>query len=615
MDLQFIKNTVFETVDFSYDGEIEFYECDGLEVTFKDGKASIGAKEKAAYARGCFLLALNLSEGKTEFAVCEKANFGTCGNMLDCSRNAVMKVDAVKKYINYMAALGMNALMLYTEDTYEVPGLPRLGYMRGRYNAAELKEIAAYGDKMGVELIPNVQTLGHMAQYLRWSRAGAPDYTGEDIYGITDTRSVLLCGEEKTYAFIDKIIGFCRECFTSNRIHIGMDEAHDLGLGNYLKKHGYEERVQIMTKHLSRVIEICDKYGFKPMMYSDMFFRLLDKEGLYNVSGDIVYPEHLKKQIPNCDLVFWDYYHDDQSYYEKGLDNHKQLGQTVAFMGGAGTWYGHLPAHCFSYDNAVAAARACVTRKVDTVFSSMWGDDGTECNAFYGLTMMTVYPEYCYKGMDCTKEDIARAASYLTKVKFEDAETLSGLCYPSDSVPEKVIMGKRLLYADILYDLAIDRDEAPRAMEFYDNYRAKTEEILKTQKIFRGWAEFAHAIYSICYLKAELTLNLRESYQAGEKAYIEKTVKEIIPELKEQLAKLAKSHKSEWNSVYKPFGYEVLSIRYGGMIARLSDVEEKLLQYLNGEIDKVEELEEKLLINEGGYCEQAFRTMTATNNY
>ena len=613
MDYQFIKETIFETVAFAYDGESEFYECDRLEVTYKDGKASIGASEKAGIARGCFLLALNLSEGKTEFTVSEKASFSTCGNMLDCSRNAVMKVPAVKKYINCMAALGMNALMLYTEDTYEVPGLPRLGYMRGRYSADELKEIVAYGEKMGVELIPNVQTLGHMGQYLRWSRAFAPDYTGEDIYGITDTPTVLLCGEEKTYAFIDKVIGFCRECFSSKRIHIGMDEAHDLGLGKYLRLHGYEERVQIMTKHLSRVIEICEKHGFKPMMYSDMFFRLLDANGMYSVDGEFQFPEHLKKQIPDCDLVFWDYYHKEQSYYEKGLSNHEQLGQTVAFMGGAGTWYGHLPAHCFAYDNAVAAARACVNRKVDTVFCSMWGDDGNECNAFYGLTLMSIYTEYCYKGIDCTKEDIARASSFLTGVKFEDAEALSGLCYPSDSVPENVIMGKRLLYGDVLYDLAIDRDEAPRAMKIYSTYRAKAEEILKTQKTFRGWAEFAHTIYAICELKAELAYNLRTSYQAGDKSYIEKAAKEIIPELIVLFTKLAKVHKAEWHSTYKPFGYENLSHRYGGVIARLSDVEEKLLQYINGEISVIEELEEKLLVNEGGFIQQAFRTMTASN--
>ena len=535
--------------------------------------------------------------------------------MIDCSRNGVMKPEKVKEFAKIMKDMGYTGLMLYTEDTYEVPGLPRLGYMRGRYTAEELKELAEYGDKIGVELIPNVQTLGHMGQYLRWSRAFAPDYTGEGIYDITDTPTVLLCGEEKTYAFIEKVIRFCRECFTSKRIHIGMDEAHDLGLGRYLRLNGYEERVQIMTKHLARVLEICEKYDFKPMMYSDMFFRLLDAHGQYNVSGDLELPEDIKEMIPDCDMVFWDYYHKEQSYYEKGLANHEQLGQPVAFMGGAGTWYGHLPAHCFAYDNAVAAARACVTRKVNTVFSSMWGDDGNECNAFYALTLLTIYSEYCYKGLDCTEADIAKASTYLTKVKFEDAETLSGLCYPADSVPENVIMGKRLLYADILYDLAIDQAEAPRAKRVYEELRDKTAEIMKTQKTYMGWCKFAYAIYNICALKAELAMNLRNNYQAGDKPYVKMTVEEIIPELKKWIAELAEVHHAEWEATYKPFGYEVLSNRYGGMIARLSDVEKKLTRYVKGEIDTVEELEEKLLVNEGGFIQSAFRTMTASNIY
>ena len=40
--------------------------------------------------------------------------------MIDCSRNAVMTVDALKNWIDIMADLGYNTLMLYTEDTYEV---------------------------------------------------------------------------------------------------------------------------------------------------------------------------------------------------------------------------------------------------------------------------------------------------------------------------------------------------------------------------------------------------------------------------------------------------------------------------------------------------------------
>ena len=54
-----------------------------------------------------------------------------------------------------------------------------------------------------------------------------------------------------------------------------------LGLGNYLKKHGYVNRFEMLSRHLSRVCEIAQRYDFKPMMWSDMFFRLGSKTGDY----------------------------------------------------------------------------------------------------------------------------------------------------------------------------------------------------------------------------------------------------------------------------------------------------------------------------------------------
>ena len=49
------------------------------------------------------------------------------GAMLDCSRNAVMKPEAVKKFIDCLAKLGYNALELYTEDTFRPEGEPYFG--------------------------------------------------------------------------------------------------------------------------------------------------------------------------------------------------------------------------------------------------------------------------------------------------------------------------------------------------------------------------------------------------------------------------------------------------------------------------------------------------------
>ena len=81
--------------------------------------------------------------------------------MLDCSRNAVMKLDSLKRLIRYLACMGYNGLMLYTEDTYEVKDYPYFGYLRTPYKEEDIKEIDAYCKLFGIELIPCIQTLAH----------------------------------------------------------------------------------------------------------------------------------------------------------------------------------------------------------------------------------------------------------------------------------------------------------------------------------------------------------------------------------------------------------------------------------------------------------------------
>lgn len=184
--------------------------------------------------------------------------------MLDCSRNAIMSISGVKSFIDKISAMGYNALQLYTEDTYEIIQEPLFGYMRGRYTQKELKEIDAYAKNKGIELIPCIQTLGHLDQLFSWQR----------FQRVQDIYNILLVGEEETYQLIEQMFVTCAECFTSRNINIGMDEAHMLGLGRYLDKHGYHKRSDILLTHLKRVCEIAKKYGFKPMMWSDMFFKI-----------------------------------------------------------------------------------------------------------------------------------------------------------------------------------------------------------------------------------------------------------------------------------------------------------------------------------------------------
>src|SRR5690625_7630506 len=67
-----------------------------------------------------------------DFELIEEPQFEMTGAMLDSSRNAVLTVAGIQDMLRKMAIMGLNTLMVYTEDTYEVEEYPYFGYMRGR---------------------------------------------------------------------------------------------------------------------------------------------------------------------------------------------------------------------------------------------------------------------------------------------------------------------------------------------------------------------------------------------------------------------------------------------------------------------------------------------------
>ena len=126
----------------------------------------------------------------TPCAVREQPCFQTVGMMFDTSRNAVLRPEALRSFLRKMALMGMNLGMMYTEDTYEVPGQPYFGYQRGRYTFDELHALDDYAAMLGIELCPCVQTLGHLDRALHWPA----------LRHLQDNNEVLLADSEETYA-------------------------------------------------------------------------------------------------------------------------------------------------------------------------------------------------------------------------------------------------------------------------------------------------------------------------------------------------------------------------------------------------------------------------------
>lgn len=599
MNTSFIKEAVFNTVDFTFDGEIEFGNYDGVKVEYDGKKAKLSANAEACMARACFLLAMNISEGKEAFTIEEKPSFKSCGVMLDCSRNAVMTVEKLKKYINTLASIGMNMLMLYTEDTYEIENRPLFGYQRGRYTKAEIKEIVAHGESMGVELIPCIQTLGHMEQYLKWGRIGAPDHTGEKIAKMRDTGRILLADEEATYEFVDDAIKACREMFKTDKIHIGMDEAGEIGMGRYFSLHGLQNRTEIMKRHLDRVVEICEKYSFKPMMWSDMFFRLKSGGGYYKY--DFHFDEEFADSLPDVGMVFWAYSQEEPEFYDGMIERHKELKKEVIFAGAINTFFGFLVTLDEYYNASRVGLKASAKHNVDMAIATLWGDNGNETSADLATPFLPLYSEHCYKGEDCTEEDVKRVSEYLTKIKFEDARMMSDLNF-KPTPDDMILIGRRGIYSDPLYDLGMNESTCKIILERYAPHIARLEELISKNDKNRELYRYVLLVYKIATVKAELRLNLRSSYQKGDRAYLEKARGEVFPALKSLMLEFRRVHKDQWMSVYKPFGFENLSYRYGGVIMRIDDAIEALDGYLSGKTQEIAELETILCPNDEDYA-------------
>ena len=507
--------------------------------------------------------------------------FDTFGVMIDMSRNAVMTVDALKRMMDALAKMGYNMLMLYTEDTYEVEGAPYFGYMRGRYTKEELKEIDAYGDSLGIEVIPCMQTLAHMTAHVRWGKTPF------------DAADIMLVGDERTYDLIDRMFATFSECLRTRRIHIGMDEAKLLGRGSYLDKNGYEDSHAVLRKHLARVCEIAKKYGYETMVWSDMFFCPWNNNCYYIPKREM--PEEYKKALaPGVIPVYWDYYHKDEKSYDDMMYNHSQLSEGFWFAGAVWTGNGYMPHVRFSLDTMLPAFRMAEKHGVKNVFLTMWGDGGGECSRFALLSALFHLSEAAKGNTD--EADIKRKFRECFDGDYDDFLLLDLDLLDGDPKTSHAYsnVSKYALLSDTFNGWLDYTFEAGVAARFEDAAR-KLKMAEKRNPAYAPVFRNAAALASAIAAKYDLGVRVRAAYQSGDKDALARIANEDYPKASRRIRRFAKTIEEQWLWENKPAGLDMQHIRLGGVLTRLDYCRRTLLSYLAGDVARIPELEEEIL--------------------
>ncbi len=555
---------------------------EGLKVYTDVEGYTVEYSTRVSLLRAVGLLAENLK--KKSFDIEETPKFEYVGTMPDSSRNGMLTVESLKKWIKINALMGLNSMMLYTEDTYEVQNQPHFGYMRGRYTADEIKAIDDYAFLMGVELVPCVQTLAHLRTIFLW----------KEYVPMRDADGILLAGDSNVYKLIDDILDTCSNNFRSRKINLGMDEAFLLGCGTYLQKNGYRPRSEIMKEHLEVVVNKCHERGLEPMIWSDMFFRMSSPNaGYYNMNLKKI-PDEILKIVPKgLKLLYWDYYSINKARYDHMFDRHADfVNNETGFAGGAVCWYGHVPLNTFSVESARVATSSAIEKGAKEAWITMWGDDGAECAHFATLPTLQVYAEACWSG-NTSDEYLAKRMKTCTGASYNDFLEMEQINNVPTRTNYKLDIAnpyKYMLYQDILsgkYDSHI-----PEGIS--EHFAENAKYMDKLGKRNKGYKEIFKTLSSLCSvleIKADLGVKLKKAYDAKDIDALKKYAEKDITELLKRYDVFYTNMRKQWNLYNKPTGFEVMDIRFGALKQRAANVKYILLEYVAGKTDNIPELD------------------------
>ena len=378
-----------------------------------------------------------------------------------------------------------------------------------------------------------------------------------------------------------------------------MDETHDLGRGQYMDKNGYKRGVEIFSSHLVRVNEICKKYDLTPMIWSDMYFRLSNPGQIYYDLTSLI-PEYAIKSIPKeVQLVYWDYYHYEKEFYIDMIDRHCEISSLPIVASSIRTygklWYDHQ----LTQNTVVPCIKGCKEKNIKELFFTLWGDDGAYCNFNSALAGVFFAADVAYgiedKKMIAQKFDILCDSSYETHLI---ASKVDNVLENTRDGKEFTAFASMLLWDDPLQGVVFDdfrRQNPEFDLLLLDTFEEIQAAVLPFVEC-KGAGDFEHISNLVALLirKLEFRGAFEAAYDRGDRLALREIAVNVVPSVISAIKEFNSTFRSQWLNCAKPFGLERIQVRNAGLIARFEETALRIREYLEGKIDRIEELDNRL---------------------
>ncbi|MPM69598.1 hypothetical protein SDC9_116546 [bioreactor metagenome] len=210
---------------------------------------------------------------------------------------------------------------------------------------------------------------------------------------------------------------------------------------------------------------------------------------------------------------------------------------------------------------------------------------------------LSLYAEhgYCDKlDMEKFKErfEFCTGAKYDDFMLLEDLDNTPGV---SSTAETSYNPSKYLMWQDILTGLF---DKNSEGLPFDAHYAALAEKLkacVGRNGYFDEMFRFYYNVANTLAIKAEMGLKITKAYKENDRITLETLAENELPELKQRMLALRESHYRLWFDLYKALGWDVFDMRYGSLVTRIDTAAREIKDYLDGKLEKLEELEEQRL--------------------
>jgi hypothetical protein len=247
----------------------------------------------------------------------------------------------------------------------------------------------------------------------------------------------------------------------------------------------------------------------------------------------------------------------------------------------------------------------------------MWGDDGGETPIFAVLPAL-MHAAALAEGW--TSEERNEKFLEITGVAYDDMLTLDlpNYIYGPEQGTGSSNYSKNRLYNDPFLGIVDKNAEYPVDPAIFGEYAKILHENAAKYPEFGYLFETQATLCDILTEKFDLGIRTRALYEKGDKDALRTLAEGEYTRFFENWEAFYTAFRYQWETVNKTYGFEQQDLRLGGLLTRMKNCKRRLLDYADGKIDRIAELEEEVLPHDGGNVGQwhhAFSANTIAMNY